>query len=455
MTPDAIQDVNRLAEKQDLKSAWSIVDDALEKDPNDTHGLILASFLCEKEGKVGIGYSLAQRAVSLAPDSAPAFTNLGRMCDMLWRGDEAKQAFRKALTRNDSAKGRALVNLNMGAVLVQEGRFQEARKFCEAALEMDGNNYKAKHNLGMCQLAAGEYPEGWDNYAASVGNTTNRPKWNYADELPWQGEPGGKVVIYGEQGIGDEISAASMFPDAIKRADKVILECDKRLAGLYQRSFPEAKVYGTRNKMEVAWDAEDADPDYSISSLQLGQFFRRSADSFPGTPYLKADPDRMTMWRGLWAEKQKPIFGIAWTGGTKNTAKHMRRWTLQELLPVFKSIDAHWVCLQYTDSQAEVDAFVKETGVDLKTYQFATLSKDYDDTAALVATLDGVVTMQQTALHIAGALGIRTLAGIPATSQWRYGEKGDSMPWYRSVRLFRQKHGENWSRVIGEIAKSC
>lgn len=450
MTPDLVQAVQRAAEKHDLKSAWQIVDAELEKDPNDANALLLASFLCEKEGKAGIGYGIAQRAVALNPNEPAAWTNLGRMCDLLWRGEEAKQAFRKAMSRNDHPRGKATVALNMSAVLVQEGKFAEARKYAEQALELDPKNFKAKHNLGMCQLAAGDYAHGWDNYAASVGNTTNRPVWKYADELPWNGEPG-KVVIYGEQGIGDEICAASMFPDAIEKAS-VVLECDARLVGLYKRSFPKAKVYGTRNKLEVAWDKEDAEPDYSISSFQLGGLFRRSAESFPGDPYLIADPERVSMWKSLWATKGKPVIGIAWTGGTKNTAKHVRKWSLHELLPLFRSIDAHWVCLQYTDCQAEVDAFVKETGVDLKCYPWATLSKDYDDTAALVASLDRVVTMQQTALHIAGALGVKTLAAIPAFSQWRYGEKGSTLPWYKSVRLFRQKEGENWNRVIRDIA---
>lgn len=452
MNSEQIQAVNEYAEARNLAAAWKIVDGALENDPNDTHGLILASFLCEKEGKLGIGYSIAQRAVSLDPNSAAALTNLGRMCDGLWKGEEAKQAFRKALTRNDSTKGKALVLLNLSAVYVQEGDFANARKYAEQCLEIDPTNFKARHNLGMCQLAAGEWADGWKNYSASVGTTTNRPVWKYADEETWQGQPDGTVVVYGEQGIGDEICAASMFPDAIRRAKRVVLECDSRLSGLYKRSFPDAKVYGTRNKLEVTWASEDADPDYSISSFQLGQLFRHKASDFPGTPYLKADPDRAAMWRGLWAEKKKPIIGVAWTGGTKNTAAHARRWTLEQLLPVFRR-DAHFVCLQYTDSQAEVEAFAREHGVDLKCYQFATLSKDYDDTAALVSTLDCVVTMQQTAVHIAGALGVKCLAGIPDMPQWRYGEKGTDMPWYSSVKLYRQ--AGDWKRAINRMADEC
>lgn len=452
MKQQDIQAVNEFADQRDLKSAWVIVDKALEDDPNDFHGLILGSFLCEKEGKLGVGYAMAKRATEVAPQDAATWTNYGRMCDGLWRGEEAKEAFRKALKRADHEKGRALTLLNLSAVYVQEGKFSEAKKYAEQALELDKRNFKALHNLGMCQLAAGEYEQGWQNYAASVGNTTNRPQWKYANETTWQGEAGGKVVIFGEQGIGDEISAASMFPDAIKRAGKVIIECDARLTGLYKRSFPEAKVYGTRNKLEVAWDADDAEPDYSISSFQLGGLFRTKAEDFPGTPYLVPDRDRARMWSALWAEKKKPIVGVAWTGGTKNTAKHLRKWSLEQLLPVFKSCDAHYVALQYVDHAAEVEAFAKASGVDIKAYPWATMSKDYDDTAALVSTLDRVITIQQTALHIAGALGVPTLVGLPHMTQWRYGEKGSKLPWYNSVRLFRQREGESWNRVFSEMA---
>lgn len=454
MRSKAISEATRLAQKHDLASAWKIVDKLLEDDPNDVHALILSCFLCEKENKAGLAYALGQRAVALAPNEPAAWVNVGRAADMLWRGEEAKQAFRKALARQDGDKARALTLVNMSAVLLQEGKFSEARKYAEEALKIEPENHKAAHNLGMCLLAAGEYEQGWKQYGSSVGTTSNRPVWKYADEERWQGETDGTVVIYGEQGIGDEICAASMFPDAIKRAQRVVLECDARLAGLYKRSFPDAAVYGTRNKMEVEWSAQDANPDYSISSFQLGELFRNKAEDFPGTPYLKADPDRLAMWKGLWATKNKPVIGIAWTGGTKQTAAHARRWKLEELLPVFRR-DAHFVSLQYTDSQAEVESFVREHGVDLKVYPFATLSKDFDDTAALVASLDCVVTMQQTALHVGGALGVRTLAGIPSVPAWRYGEKGDTLPWYGAVKLFRQKQGEDWKRVIAEIAKAC
>lgn len=416
MTPQAVREANRLAEARDLRGAWQIVDDALEKDPDDIHALVLAGFLCEREpNKIGVGYVLAQRAVSVAPNMPEAWTNLGRMADMLWRGEEAKECFRRALKRNDHPKGRALVMLNLSAVYVQEGKWAEARKWAEQCLELDPSNKKARHNLGMCLLAQGDWARGWDEYGCSVGNTPNRPQWKYANEQQWTGQGGGSVVIYGEQGIGDEICAASMFPDAIERAGHVILECDARLAGLYRRSFPKASVYGTRNKLEVAWDAKDCDPDYSISSFQLGAIFRRSADAFPRVPYLVPDPHRVALWK-----REKPRVGIAWTGGTKNTAKHLRRWSLEQLLPMLQQFDADFVALQYTDCGEEVRAFNAEHGTAIQWHPEVTLSKDYDDTAALVASLDAVVSVPTSVAHLAGAMGVPAIVTQSPFPCWKF-----------------------------------
>jgi hypothetical protein len=110
-----------------------------------------------------------------------------------------------------------------------------------------------------------------------------------------------------------------------------------------------------------------------------------------------------------------------------------------------RGIDAHWVCLQYKDAEADIEAFkAKHPDSDLVQYRHATLTKDYDDMCALVASLDKVVAMQSTAVHTAGALGVPCAAGIPKTSQWRYGESGETLPWYSCVKLFRQQKLGKW-----------
>lgn len=430
-----------LAESGKYADAWRILSPHLMDEPNDPRGLVLASYLLEKQGQAPIAYHLCRSLTQLYPGSAVAWTNLGKTCDTLWRMDEAEAAYKRALSQSktDDIEGRVTIFTNLSAMYLQIGQFEKAHDYAQRALKLDPEHLKSRHNAGISLLAAGRWGEGWKQYEASVGSP-QRPLFKYGDEPTWAGEPGKTVVIYGEQGIGDEICAASMVPDAMKVASKVILDCDKRLERLFKRSFPAAKVYGTRNQMTLNWDDQDQQIDYSIASMQAGAIFRPNHQSFPGTPYLVADPDRVLMWKALWQSKGKRCIGIAWSGGLRETASKFRRWDHDQLYEIMRGIDAHWVCLQYKDAAEEVRAFkAKYPDIDIGLYQHATLSSDYDDMAALVGSLDAVVAMQSTAVHTAGALGVPCAAGVPTTSQWRYGSEGDRMPWYNSVRLFRQR----------------
>jgi hypothetical protein len=160
------------------------------------------------------------------------------------------------------------------------------------------------------------------------------------------------------------------------------------------------------------------------------------------------------MWKALWETKQKPVIGIAWTGGMRHTAAQYRQWTLDDLLPIFKAIDAHWVCLQYKDSEDEIRAFREQHDVDLVQYPYATLTDDYDDTAALVESLDRVISMQTAVVHLCGALGKRCDVFVPQTSQWRYGENFTSLPWYSSVNVIRQAVRGHWKNTIEAYART-
>lgn len=430
-----LETARELAETGEVDRAWKICDQHLKKDPDNPKALVLATFIMEKCGRNTIAYQLAKRVTQLYPKQAVGWLNLGRCSDNLWRMDEALTCYMKAEKYSPNKGLLGLVWLNVSALYLQLGRFSESRKYAEKALSIEPENRKATHNLGLCQLANHEWRDGWKNYHASLGSG-NRQMFQYADEPEWDGSPGKRIVIYGEQGIGDEICAASMFNDAIEISESVVIDCDARLKNLFQRSFPKAKVYGTRKNKCLAWDESDKKIDASIASMQLGQFFRNTTDSFPGKPYLIADSDRVSMWRSLWKTKNKPVIGVAWTGGIESTGAHQRCFDIAEFNNVLSKKDAHYVCLQY--KEADLSGFT----VDIKQYPFATLTNDYDDTAALVASLDSVISVQTSVIHLAGALGIPTLCGVPEITQWRYGNQGEKIPWYESVKIFRQKNSK-------------
>jgi hypothetical protein len=278
--------------------------------------------------------------------------------------------------------------------------------------------------------------------------TPKRPKKRWKAEPDWDGTKGQKIIVYSEQGLGDEICFSSMIPDVSIDCD-VVFECDLRLSNLFERSFPKVKVYGTRYHKKP-WDSGDALVEASISSGELGRFYRRSDDSFSKEPFLKACPYRKTMWRALFDAKKKPVIGIAWTGGTQRTNAKFRELSLEALDPILKSVDAHWVSLEYRNSFNEVSA-AKERGIDIEQYPFATLTPDYDDTAALVDECDLVICMQTAVAHLAAGLGKDVWTLVPKTTGWRYGEEGDSCIWYPTMKLVRENDG--WGGAINQVVK--
>lgn len=405
----------------------------------------MASFIFDKARRVVEAYTFAKRAAEIAPSLSAVWINVGKTADALYQIDEARTAYERALRFASDDDQRLQIYNNWSAALAQAGRFVEAEPLARKALQIDPDHRKARGNLGLCCLATGRWREGWPLYDQIIGSDY-RKRIVYANEPAWDGTPGLTVAITGEQGLGDELSFASMVPDAMRDCERVILDCDSRLVGLFRRSFPGATVHGTRWTSELDWPLGDQNIDASCNVGALGCLYRNAASDFPGTPYLVADPDRRLMWRALFDAKNRPCIGVAWTGGVQWTGSRFRKLTLDELLPVFRAVPgAHWVCLQYKDAKDEIAAFrAAHPEIDLVQYPHATLTKDYDDTAGIVAALDYVVSMQTSVIHLAGALGTPTSVFVNRFGQWRYGIDGEAMPWYSCVRIYRQAAGGEW-----------
>lgn len=427
----------------EIDKAYAVIDEVLLKDPNDAQALCLASDILKKAKKLPVAYQLAKRATELRPERSETWNALGHASQLLWRLDEAESSYRKALQRASTKEQKSLYTSNIGSTLLDGGKFVKAEKPCREAVELS-NDSNSKHNLGLSLLAQRKWREAWPYYSASIGSDRRRnTKYMKPPEPTWDGAKGKKIVVFGEQGLGDEICAASMLPDAIRDSKKVIVDCDHRLEGLFRRSFPSATVYGTRWGSGAVWKEDDRKVDASISAFELGQFYRNSDDDFPGTPYLTPCPDRLAMWKSLFATKKKPVIGIAWTGGTWHNAALHRQLPLEQWKPIFDAVDAHWVSLQYKDASKDI------VGTPVIQYPWATLTKDYDDTAALVAACDLVVGVQTSVFHLAGALGIPAMVMVPQVSQWRYGEAYTDVPWYKSMSLYRMS--QPLMKVVNDI----
>jgi hypothetical protein len=267
----------------------------------------------------------------------------------------------------------------------------------------------------------------------------------YGDEPRWDGTKGLNVVCYTEQGIGDEMSFASVLTDLIRDSKSVTIECDGRVERLFQRSFPTTTVKGTRYKDDFkrVW-AREAKFDARVAVGQLPEFYRLKDTDFHGKPYLIPRPEMVGQWRTLLDSLgKKPKIGIAWTGGIPKTGQHRRTVTLDTFAPLFNGFDADWISLQYKDLDGIPQAEQKY-GVKIHDWDWGVRVWDYDQTAALISQLDLVISVCTTVVHAAGGLGKECWCLVPEVPMWRYLDKssGEWFPWAGSVSLHRQKKGQ-------------
>jgi tetratricopeptide (TPR) repeat protein len=454
---DLLAKASRLAESGELGDAWALVDSALKEDPDNLRALICATHIHYRGNKYTTAYQFARRAAGFAPKNPYCWGNLANIEHELYRFEQAEFCIKKGLEVANKREQYAFLRKIQASLFVQMGDWERAVRAGRIAVALQ-DSPKNRANLGMALLGMGQWEEAWPMYDEIIGRDRSVKKMQYASEPVWDGARGKSIVIYDEQGVGDSISFASIVPDALKDAE-VVLDVRPYLAGLFRRSFPEATVYGSfsgEGEEEEYGIGEDWRPkhqiDASISIGGLAKLYRPKPESCPGTPYLKADPVRVAKWKEQFAKEGKPVLGVAWTGGLEHTGAKHRKWSLEELLPFFRSVDAVWVSLQYKDAAKEIAEFkVKYPDIDIRQYP-DTLTDDYDDTAALVDALDMVVSMQTAVIHLAGALGKECWCFVNKHSQWRYGPNTQTtLPWYRSVRLFRNVDGWPIAKAAQEL----
>lgn len=362
--------------------------------------------------------------------------NIGKCHHDTQNDKGAEDYFRKALKVKPNYEN-SLEGLSM--VSVNKAEFGLAIEYANRALAENPELMEARVNRGMAYLSLGRWKEGWRDYNVNIGIEKNRTEIIYGDEKRWDGTKGLDVVAYGEQGIGDEISFGSCLPDLIRDSKSVVIECDGRLEKLFQRSFPTTEVHGTRYKKTAPeWRAKRK-YDARVPFAKLSEFYRTKNEHFPDGKYLVPNPQMALQWRELLRSLgPKPKIGISWTGGLPHTGQKRRSVTLDTYAPLFKGFDADWISLQYKEPEVEE---AKKYGI--HDWDWGSRVFDYDQTAALVSELDLVISVCTSVVHAAGALGKECWVLVPRVPMWRYMEKGGSLPWAKSVRLFRQK-GNEW-----------
>jgi tetratricopeptide (TPR) repeat protein len=392
-----------------------------------------------------------QEAVRLKPDYAPALSNLGYVqFKYLGLAEAGEENLRGAVR---AQPGYAPARLNLGMLLQERGLPDKALSAYQEALRREPDLAEARLNSALIHLARGDFARGWPLYEARKGGSTHFTPRHFPYP-EWDGrKTTGTVLVYGEQGLGDEMMFASCLPDVIERAGRCVIDCTPKLERLFRRSFPTALVHGGRqDATDGAWLERAGPIDFQVAIGSLPRLFRTSRATFPAHHgYLKADEAAVERWRVRLRDLGPGSkVGISWRGGTVHTRSRLRSIELAQLLPLLRTPGARFVSLQYGDCGDELARLARDHGVTVEHWPDALA--DYDQTAALVSAFDLVISVQTAAVHLAGALGRPVWALVPAVAEWRYMEKGSDNPWYPSLRVFRQQAPFSWQATVDNVA---
>jgi tetratricopeptide (TPR) repeat protein len=436
-----------------MDTAIQCFEQARELDPQRPQTLQQLALALRESDRMEEAVRELRAAVRLRPDDPGLLSDLGVVLADTMQYEEAMECFRRALER---APGSANTLQRQGLLVDHLGDRAKGEALLRKALELAPEDDHVHYNIGLHHLKYGEYAEGWDGYEHRR-NFENFIGKHRSIPLPeWDGAPlaGRTLLVLPEQGLGDEIMFGSCVPEVLERAGHVFLECDAKLEAIFRRSFPGCGVVSRQRTLANDWVTRlEPRPELYVAAGSLARHFRRSLADFPAHQgFLKADPAGVARWRARLAALGPGLkLGLSWRGGVGYTGKTRRSLSLEQLLPVLRLPGIQFVNLQYTDVREEISRLKDSHSLVVHHWQEAI--DDYDQTAALVCALDGVLTVCTAIVHLSGALGQRALVMVPYGADWRYGGAGERMAWYPSVRLVRQQRIGEWGDVLAQVCR--
>lgn len=391
----------------------------------------------------GIAHLAFQEVLRQNPKKWQAVANIGRCMEGLDRHENALMHYEDAL---EMAPDNAPALLGMSTSSVNTQRFDESIAYADLVLAKLPDNIQAIVNKAYSLLHKQDYAQGWPLYAQAVGHQQWRErKHHFLDdgepEPVWAGEGDARIIVTGEQGVGDQIAFCSVIPEMLQQGYQVVgLECYPKLERLFKRTFPRIAVHGSQFKDPPGWRVDHT---HVCSMSELLPHFRKKPEDFSGAPYLKVCAEQIQQWRAYFGTRfgSRPRIGVAWNGGSRKTYGWRHKCLpLEAFKPLFSAFpQAVFVSLEYRDP-GDLSA------TPLHDFPWATWqSSDYENTAAMVATLDAVVTVPTSVNHLAGALGIPALCLTSDRPHFHY-DMG--MPYYNSVNLYRR---DDMSTLLSDL----
>ena len=369
-----------------------------------------------------------EKAVELDHTDIIGLNNLGLMYEELDMLDKAKATYEKSIRIKENYP--ALYNLG---VLARKQKNLSLSKTClQKALTLEPQNPYANYSLGMTDLLEKNFTKGYPYFLKRPIKNANGLK-NF-----WNGEKqkDKTLLVFCEYGLGDAIMFARYFPLLKDYFAKVKVCCHPSLHSLFELSFKEVEFVSDTN----------TEYDCCTFAMDLPYFLNLDFLNIPAsTGYLKADENKVREYKEKYFNTSDKKIGIFYVGGElkKRNAKY-RRIPLAELSKLFNIKATKFYSFQKEDVFNELSQFPQIINL-------GSTFSDFSDTAAALKNLDLLITIDSAPVHLAGALGVKTLLMLPYFSEWRWFTDETQTPWYDSVELVRQQTPCKWQDVVDTI----
>ena len=380
-----------------------------------------------------------RQSLALDPCYLDAHYNLANTLRDLERWQEALESYRQLLAlKPDHLSGW----INLGGSLHAVNRFPEAIEAQRRALEIDPQSSEAHWNLALSLLAIGDYRQGWREYQWRLGGSAFPT--SFAGRPMWDGSPlaGRTLLVRCEQGFGDALQFYRYLELLVREGVSLVLECRPELFTLFASQSPAVSCFALG----------EAPPGFDTFAylLSLPFLLGTTLDNIPSlTPYLEADPALCAHWRERMKGGGRLKVGLVWAGSAGYSNDRERSLPLALLAPLAALPGIELYSLQLGAAAADLatvpwGSAVRDLSAELR---------DFSDTAAVVANLDLVVSVDTAVAHLSGALGRRVCLMLPSHCDWRWLSGRSDSPWYPTLRLYRQGARGDWQPVISAIAQ--
>jgi tetratricopeptide (TPR) repeat protein len=413
---------------------------ALDLDPRYAEAWNNLGCVMQLQGRLGEAADHFRKALDINPALAQANQNLGSLMRDAHRLEAAAENYRKAISEQP---GDASLYVDLGNTLRDQERLDEAIACFDAALKLRPDHAEAHFSKALVLLLKGDLAQGWEEYE---WRWQREPATRRFAAPRWDGQtlPDGDLLLYAEQGYGDTLQFIRYAPLAARRCRRVFVECQADLKPLVAAMPGVAQVFAQGEPL----------PQFAaqLPLLSLPRVFNTTLETIPAeVPYLRAEPEKLSAWRArLAADGEAFRVGLCWAGRPEQWDNTSRSAALDSLAPLGALRGVAFYSLQKGPAAAQ--AAHPPAGMALK--DVAGELRDFSDTAALIAALDLVISVDTSVAHLAGALGAPAWVMLSRLPDWRWLLAGERCPWYPSLRLFRQESFGDWRSVAERIARA-